>query len=327
MGVNDGPHRRLHRVLLLVGIGIIAKQNARMQREVLGGKIGDHCARPGIERVVRSAQIGEFGIATPARRDQCMQHRNSEARNLGLDAVDAHAYPHSSGGFLCDMRTNQELDHDAAEPQRLVARLSEDGDGVRGAIRDRGGLSSLLDRGSLGQQADLRPLREHARVERARWLPVRVCRVRASDEPHVRHVAGEDAQAFQDVVPRGVRDLDAPHRHLGKDLQRIMGFGSYKTAWSWLHKLRAAMVRSDSEPLGPFVQLDEALVGGKGGPHKELVLVAAEANGRVRLAHAGNNASREPVHLTPISEAVPQPIGAGPCCSGFRPNRFLKCRN
>jgi Zn ribbon nucleic-acid-binding protein/transposase-like protein len=74
-----------------------------------------------------------------------------------------------------------------------------------------------------------------------------------------------------------------------KDLQRIMGFGSYKTAWAWLHKLRAAMVRSDSEPLGPFVQLDEALVGGKGGPHKELVLVAAEANGRVRLAHVENN--------------------------------------
>ncbi len=74
-----------------------------------------------------------------------------------------------------------------------------------------------------------------------------------------------------------------------KDLQRIMGFGSYKTAWSWLHKLRAAMVRSDSEPLGPFVQVDEALVGGKGGPHKELVLVAAEADGRVRLAHAANN--------------------------------------
>lgn len=74
-----------------------------------------------------------------------------------------------------------------------------------------------------------------------------------------------------------------------KDLQRIMGFGSYKTAWSWLHKLRRAMVRSDSEPMGPFVQVDEALVGGKGGPHKELVLVAAEANGRIRLAHVDNN--------------------------------------
>jgi transposase-like protein len=74
-----------------------------------------------------------------------------------------------------------------------------------------------------------------------------------------------------------------------KDLQRIMGFGSYGTAWTWLHKLRSAMVRSDSEPLGPFVEMDEALVGGRGGPHKELVLAAAETGGRVRLAHAVNN--------------------------------------
>ncbi|MCI0351576.1 MAG: IS1595 family transposase [Acidobacteriales bacterium] len=74
-----------------------------------------------------------------------------------------------------------------------------------------------------------------------------------------------------------------------KDLQRILGFGSYKTAWTWLHKLRAAMVRPSREPLGPFVQIDAALVGGKGGPHKELVIVAAEAGGRVRLAHANNN--------------------------------------
>lgn len=74
-----------------------------------------------------------------------------------------------------------------------------------------------------------------------------------------------------------------------KDLQRIMGFGSYKTAWSWLHKLRAAMVRPDREPLGPFAQVDETLVGGKGSPNKELVLVAAEVDGRVRLAHAESN--------------------------------------
>ena len=73
------------------------------------------------------------------------------------------------------------------------------------------------------------------------------------------------------------------------DLMRIMGFGSYKTAWTWLHKLRAAVVRPEREPLGPFVQMDEALVGGKGGPHKELVLVAAEVDGRVRLAHAETN--------------------------------------
>ena len=89
---------------------------------------------------------------------------------------------------------------------------------------------------------------------------------------------------------RAVFEISARRNGISaKDLQRIMGFGSYKTAWSWLHKLRAAMVRPDREPLGPFVQIDEALVGGKGGPHKELVLVAAEANGRVRLAHVENN--------------------------------------
>ena len=73
------------------------------------------------------------------------------------------------------------------------------------------------------------------------------------------------------------------------DLMRFTGFGSYKTAWIWQHELRGAMVRSDSEPMGPFVQIDETLVGGTGGPYKELVLVAAEANGRVRLARADNN--------------------------------------
>ena len=51
-----------------------------------------------------------------------------------------------------------------------------------------------------------------------------------------------------------------------KDLQRIMGFGSYETAWTWLHKLRSAMVRSNSEPLGPFVEMDEASGGRKRRP-------------------------------------------------------------
>jgi transposase-like protein len=74
-----------------------------------------------------------------------------------------------------------------------------------------------------------------------------------------------------------------------KDLQRTLGFGSYETAWTWLHKLRASLVREDREPLGPFVQTDEALVGGKGSPNKELILIAVEPGGRIRLAHAPNN--------------------------------------
>jgi hypothetical protein len=74
-----------------------------------------------------------------------------------------------------------------------------------------------------------------------------------------------------------------------KDLQRFMGFGSYETAWTWLRKRRSAMVRSDSESLGPFVEMDEALVSGNGSPHNELVLAAAEKGGRVRLAHVAKN--------------------------------------
>jgi hypothetical protein len=75
----------------------------------------------------------------------------------------------------------------------------------------------------------------------------------------------------------------------GKDLQRIMGFGSYETAWTWLHKLRAALVRPDREPLSEAVQIDEAFVGGTRGG-KAMVLVATETtDGRVRLAHAENN--------------------------------------
>ena len=74
----------------------------------------------------------------------------------------------------------------------------------------------------------------------------------------------------------------------GKELQRIMGFGSYETAWTWLHKLRASLVRPNREALGDDVQIDEAFVGAKRAG-KSLVLVAKESHGRVRMTHAENN--------------------------------------
>jgi hypothetical protein len=43
------------------------------------------------------------------------------------------------------------------------------------------------------------------------------------------------------------------------ELQRQMGFGSYQTAWSWLHKLRKAMVVPDRKPLVERVEADETL--------------------------------------------------------------------
>ena len=53
------------------------------------------------------------------------------------------------------------------------------------------------------------------------------------------------------------------NRISAKDLQRIMGFGSYETAWMWLRKLRVALVRPEREPLSQHVQIDERFVGGK----------------------------------------------------------------
>lgn len=78
-------------------------------------------------------------------------------------------------------------------------------------------------------------------------------------------------------------------------LQRLLGLGSYQTAWSWLHKLRRAMVRPDRDRLSGLVEVDETYVGGieKGMPgrkteHKEIVVIAVEVHepkgyGRVRL--------------------------------------------
>jgi len=85
-------------------------------------------------------------------------------------------------------------------------------------------------------------------------------------------------------------------------LQRVLGFGSYETAWAWLHKLRRAMVRPDRELLGGegvSVEVDQTFLGGIGparsrsGPryaNKAEVVIAVERQhpkglGRARLAH------------------------------------------
>jgi hypothetical protein len=49
------------------------------------------------------------------------------------------------------------------------------------------------------------------------------------------------------------------------DLQRILGLGSYETAWAWAHRIRRAMVRENREGLQGCVQVDEVHVGGKNG--------------------------------------------------------------
>ena len=72
------------------------------------------------------------------------------------------------------------------------------------------------------------------------------------------------------------------------DLQRVLGLGSYETAWAWAHRIRRALVREEREPLEGVIQLDETFVGGK-TKDKSIVLVAAEEGGRVRLVQAPGN--------------------------------------
>ena len=45
-------------------------------------------------------------------------------------------------------------------------------------------------------------------------------------------------------------------------LQRILGLGSYRTAWTWLHKIRRAMIRPGRDRLTGEVEVDETFVGG-----------------------------------------------------------------
>jgi transposase-like protein len=46
-------------------------------------------------------------------------------------------------------------------------------------------------------------------------------------------------------------------------LQRVLGLGSYQTAWMMLHRLRRAMVRPGRERLSGIVEVDETYVGGR----------------------------------------------------------------
>jgi len=77
-------------------------------------------------------------------------------------------------------------------------------------------------------------------------------------------------------------------------LQKILGLGSYHTAWAWLHRIRRAMVSPTREMLNGTIQIDETFWGGekpgkrgRGAEGKTLILIAVEhigcKPGRIRL--------------------------------------------
>lgn len=86
-------------------------------------------------------------------------------------------------------------------------------------------------------------------------------------------------------------------------VQRVLGLGSYRTAWTWLHKLRRAMVRPGRDRLNGHVEVDETFVGGRerghegrGAQTKALVVIGAEergrGTGRIRMAHIPDASKR-----------------------------------
>lgn len=69
-------------------------------------------------------------------------------------------------------------------------------------------------------------------------------------------------------------------------LQRILGLGSYQTAWAWLHKFRRAMVRPSRDLLSGEVEVDETFLGGRDSDidgretDRSLIAIAVEIRGR-----------------------------------------------
>lgn len=80
-------------------------------------------------------------------------------------------------------------------------------------------------------------------------------------------------------------------------LFRMLGFGSYRTAWFMAHRIREGMRELNPEASGPLggpdtvVEVDETYVGGKARnrkgkvPAKEAVVALVERDGRVRSQH------------------------------------------
>jgi transposase-like protein len=104
-------------------------------------------------------------------------------------------------------------------------------------------------------------------------------------------------------------------------LQRVLGLGSYETAWTMLHRLRRAMVRPDRERLKGRVEVDEtylaigdrerpiSAVGRKSNTSNVLIVIAVEmldpkGFGRIRLRRIHNDSEE---YVVPFVQASVEP--------------------
>ena len=104
-------------------------------------------------------------------------------------------------------------------------------------------------------------------------------------------------------------------------LQRVLGLGSYQTAWTMLHRFRRAMVRPDRERLKGLIEVDEtylaitdrqepiSAVGRKSNTTKVLVVMAVEilqpkGFGRIRLRRISKDSAP---YVIPFVQEVVEP--------------------
>lgn len=116
-----------------------------------------------------------------------------------------------------------------------------------------------------------------------------------------------------------------------KGIQKILGIGSYRTAWMWLHKFRRLMIVPGRDRLTGRVEVDETFIGatqegkrGRGSSGKCIVLIAVEikgkATGRLRLKKIMDSSTQEikPVILENIEK------GSTIVTDGWTGYQFLK---
>jgi transposase-like protein len=118
-----------------------------------------------------------------------------------------------------------------------------------------------------------------------------------------------------------------------KTLHRLMGFGSYETAWAILHRFRGAIGHAEHSRLSGDVEVDETMIGGvhpgkrgRGAAGKVLVAVAAEQRhpkgfGRCRIqvipnAEADTLRSFLLTHVIPSSTVLTDGLASYPLAAG-----------
>lgn len=98
---------------------------------------------------------------------------------------------------------------------------------------------------------------------------------------------------------------EVPGGASASEMQRLLGLPNYRTAWTWLHKLRHVMVAPNRERLTGVVEVDEAFaaVGRprslRHGPYRGLLVIVA-------VTDLGGRAG--PIRLARLADGSPQSI-------------------